>query len=96
MKYFSKILCTLILIFPAIVTASPLVNLNKADRFELERDLIGVTEETARAIVQYRKNNGLFESLDDVLNVNGVERDFLNINRYYLHLGEVPGAKSSS
>ena len=49
--------------------------------------LTGVTEETAQAIIAYREKNGPFKTLESVVNVEGVEYDFLNINRDYLHLG---------
>lgn len=96
MKYFTKILFSILLAVPMIAMAGPLVNINKADKFEMERDLIGVTRETAQAIVEYRQEHGPFKSLDGVLNVEGVGRDFLNINRDYLHLGDDPRAKANS
>ena len=96
MRLLTRTICTVLVALPAFVVAGPLVNLNTADRFELERDLIGVTSETASSIVQHRKENGKFESLEDVLKVEGVERDFLNINKDYLHLGNDPRLESSS
>ena len=96
MRLLAKTICTLLIALPTLTFAGPLVNLNTADRFELERDLIGVTSETATAIVQYRTKNGKFESLEDVLKVKGIERDFLNINKDYLHLGDDPRINTSS
>ena len=96
MKYLTKILYSIMLTVPMIAIAGPLVNINKADRFEIERDLIGVTSETAQSIVEYREKNGEFKSIEDVLKVEGIERDFLNINRDYLHLGDDPRLKTKS
>ena len=96
MRVLTRTICTALIALPAFVLAGPLVNLNTADRFELERDLIGVTSETASAIVDYRTKNGKFQSLEDVLNVKGIERDFLNINKDYLHLGDDPRLQKSS
>ena len=96
MRLLTKTICTFLIVLPALAIAGPLVNLNTADRFELERDLIGVTSETASAIVQYRTKNGKFESLEDVLKVEGIEHDFLNINKDYLHLGDDPRINTSS
>ena len=96
MKYLNKILCSVVLTMPMIAMAGPLVNINKADRFEMQRDLIGVTDETAQSIVEYREKNGKFESLEDVLKVEGIERDFLNLNRDYIHLGNDPRVKAKS
>ena len=96
MKYSTKILFTTFLTVPMIAMAGPLVNINKADRFEMERDLIGVTRDTAEAIVDYRENNGPFKSVEEVMNVEGIEHDFLNINRNYLHIGNDPRADANS
>lgn len=96
MKYLTKILFSLFLVIPMIVSAGPLVNLNTADKFEMQRDLIGVTEQTAQAIVDYREKHGPFESISEVLKVKGIERDFLNINKDYLHIGDDPRAEENS
>lgn len=90
MRPLKKILASTVLLTPLAATAGPLVHINKADIYEFQSDLIGVSEKTAQAIVDYRRENGRFESLYDLLNVEGVERDFININRDYMHLGDDP------
>lgn len=47
------------------------VNLNEASESELET-LPGVGPATAKAIVDYRTQNGRFRSVDDLLNVRGI------------------------
>lgn len=49
-----------------------LVNINKATAEQLTAALLGVGEVKARAIVDYRKVNGAFKTLEDVLAVKGI------------------------
>ncbi|MDP1794544.1 MAG: helix-hairpin-helix domain-containing protein [Acidimicrobiales bacterium] len=51
--------------------AGGIVNLNEASESELET-LPGVGPATAKAIVDYRTQNGRFRSVDDLLNVRGI------------------------
>ena len=48
-----------------------LINVNKADAETLTR-LEGIGPTLAERIVAYREENGAFESLDELLNVNGI------------------------
>lgn len=48
------------------------VNINKATAAQLSAALLGVGDVKAQAIVDYRKANGGFKTLDDVLAVKGV------------------------
>ena len=47
------------------------VNINTATKAELQT-LNGVGEATAAAIIQYREENGMFKSVDDLINVKGI------------------------
>lgn len=51
--------------------ATGIVNINEASESELEA-LPGVGPATAKAIVDYRTQNGRFRSVDDLLNVRGI------------------------
>ena len=92
-----NILATILLITPMAVlaNASPMVNPNRADAQEMHDDLIGVTESQAASIVQYRKDRGYFNSKEELLKVQGIGRDFLNINQDYMYLGDESGRKVS-
>ena len=90
MKLLGKILATFALSVPMMVSAGPLVNINTADVYEMVSDLNGVNETTAEAIVDYRDKNGPFATLEGLLEVEGVDRDTLNMNRNILHLGHDP------
>ena len=48
-----------------------LVNINTASIEELQT-ITGIGESKAKSIVEYRKNNGLFESIEDIKNVEGI------------------------
>ncbi|MGB4073023.1 ComEA family DNA-binding protein [Pseudomonas sp.] len=63
------------------------VNLNTADAETLQRELLGIGEVKAQAIVAYRDEHGAFASVDELLEVNGIgeatlakNRDKLSIN----------------
>ncbi|OOQ43704.1 competence protein ComEA [Pseudomonas fluorescens] len=57
------------------------VDLNGADAQTLQRELIGVGEAKAKAIVAYRDNNGPFASVDELLEVKGIGKAILESNR---------------
>lgn len=72
----------------ADITVTPpptLVNINTADAFKLEW-LPGIGPAKARAIVEHRRANGPFESIDDLLEVNGIGQATLDSMREYVTL----------
>ena len=48
------------------------VNINTADAATLAQSLRGIGQSKAEAIVAYRKENGPFKSVDDLVNVRGI------------------------
>lgn len=70
---------------PAVVEApaapAAKVNLNSADAETLARELNGIGETKAHAIVEYRQANGAFESVDELLEVKGIGEATLEKNR---------------
>ena len=63
-------------------TNQTVVNINKADETELQ-SLNGIGESLATSIVQYRKENGKFETIEDLKNVPGIGYSkFENIKEY--------------
>ena len=76
-----KIVCVLAgLLAPLGVLAEP-INLNQADAETIARELDGVGAARAQAIVDYRKQYGAFESVEDLLNVRGIGEQILEANR---------------
>lgn len=57
------------------------VDLNKADATTLQRDLVGIGEARAQAIVAYREINGPFAFVEELLEVKGIGRAILDKNR---------------
>ena len=52
-------------------TTSKVVNINKANQEEL-MTLPGIGEATAQKIIDYRKENGNFQTIEDIKNVSGI------------------------
>jgi len=61
----------LLALFSINVFAKP-VNVNTADAKTLSESLKGVGQKKAEEIVQYRTNNGPFETINDLMNVKGI------------------------
>ena len=57
------------------------VNLNSADAATLERELVGIGEAKAQAIVVHRETVGAFSSVDELLEVKGIGAAILEKNR---------------
>ena len=69
---------------PPAVASLVRVNLNSADVPTLARELHGVGEAKARAIVEYREAHGAFASVDQLLEVKGIGAATLEKNRQRL------------
>jgi len=55
----------------AFASSGGKIDINTATSTQLQ-ELPGVGEKTADAIVKYRKDNGVFHTVDDLLNVKGI------------------------
>lgn len=62
------------------------VNINQADVSTLATELKGIGDKKAQAIVDYRKQNGAFVSVDDLENVKGISAKTIEKNRQNLSL----------
>ncbi|MHC8334921.1 ComEA family DNA-binding protein [Pseudomonas sp. LB3P25] len=76
---------------PLVLEVSPKaqsgkVDLNQADAPTLQRELSGVGEAKAKAIVAYRESNGPFASVDELLEVKGIGKAILDKNREKLEV----------
>lgn len=59
-----------------------LVNINDADKNQLIR-LPGVGEKLAGEIIRYRRENGEYKTIEEIMNVNGIkEKRYRVISRY--------------
>ena len=62
------------------------VNVNSASAEEIADSLKGVGLTKAEAIVSYRKDNGQFKHVDELVNVKGIGIRTVDINRKYILL----------
>ncbi len=77
-KIISLILALLILSFASVAFADGIVSLNKASVQELMSiEDIDVPEDLAKAIVDYRKEHGVYKRAEDLLKVPGMTQDFM-------------------
>jgi competence ComEA-like helix-hairpin-helix protein len=67
------------------------ININKATESELVKNVPLITPELAKRIVQYRKDNGDFQTLEELLQVEGFNRDLLRKIKTFLLLEGVGG-----
>ncbi|MBU3673223.1 MAG: helix-hairpin-helix domain-containing protein [Sinobacteraceae bacterium] len=81
------LLLLLLTLLPLTSAAQTLVNLNTADAATLARDLEGIGESKARAIVEHRTRNGAFRSVDEFALVKGIGPKTLELNRSRLRVG---------
>jgi competence protein ComEA len=65
----------------AVSSQSAKIDLNEADSATLQKELSGVGEAKAKAIVTYRETNGPFSSVDELLEVKGIGKAILDRNR---------------
>lgn len=57
------------------------VNINQASVDELAQKLTGIGVQKAKAIVEYREKYGAFNSIDNILEVQGIGPAFLEKNK---------------
>lgn len=61
------------------------VNINKVSAEEIVKNVPLVTPELAKRIVEYRKNNGDFQTVEELLQVEGMTRDLLRrIKKFFI------------
>ena len=90
------VLLLLLTLLPLAGAAQTLVNLNTADAATLARDLEGIGESKARAIVEHRRRNGAFRSVDELALVKGIGPKTLELNRSRLRVGPAASAATGS
>jgi competence protein ComEA len=73
-------------LFSVWAWAAQPVNVNSASAEEIAESLKGVGLSKAAAIVSYRKDNGQFKHVDELVNVKGIGIRTVDINRKYILL----------
>ena len=79
---------------PAAAPAA--VDLNSADASTLAREMRGIGEAKARAIVEYRRIHGPFRSIDDLALVKGIGARTIELNRAKLRVGVVKPVRNAA
>jgi competence protein ComEA len=92
MKSFAIILKSLALSLLLATTAyaADKVNINTADAAAIDTVLLNVGPAKAQAIVDYRKANGAFKSLEELAMVKGIGLKTVEKNRDRIELGRAP------
>jgi competence protein ComEA len=67
------------------------VNINKANETELVKNVPLITPDLAKKIVKYRKDNGDFQTLEELLQIDGFNRDLLRRIKPFLLLEGIGG-----
>jgi len=67
------------------------VNINKATEDELVKNVPLITPELAKSIVKYRKENGDFQTLEELLQIDGFNRTLLRRIKTFLILEGIGG-----
>jgi competence protein ComEA len=80
-------------LLPVLGMAGP-VDINTADAATIARELNGIGDSRARAIVEFREKNGRFSSAEDVLKVSGIGPQVLKLNRDNIQTGQPAKAGS--
>ena len=78
---------TFLLITSLSTYAAP-VDVNTANAEVLAESLAGVGPKIAEAIVEYRKEHGPYQSVNDLLNIKGIGPKVLEKNKNDILLGE--------
>ena len=64
-----------------VASAERAVDINAADAATLAEVMVGIGPSKAEAIVSYRKDNGPFKSVDDLVLIKGIGKATLEKNR---------------
>jgi competence protein ComEA len=67
------------------------VNVNKANESDLVKNVPLITPDLAKKIVKYRKDNGDFQTLEELLQIDGFNRDLLRKIKPFLLLEGIGG-----
>jgi competence protein ComEA len=71
MKVFQSLLLTVILLFSLSAFAEK-ININTATADQIASAMTGIGESKAKAIVEYRATHGKFQSIESLVNVDGI------------------------
>jgi competence protein ComEA len=85
MKSFALFALFLVLSFPVL---ADVVDINNADAATIEKNLSGIGENKAKAIVAYRESNGPFSTVYELAKVKGIGKKTIEKNYDNLSVGK--------
>ena len=80
MDILKRCIFAVLLTLPVLTFAGETININTANK-EMLMSVKGIGEKRAEAIITYREKNGPFKSIDQLSEIKGVGRFFIDNNR---------------
>ena len=80
MEILRRCIFAVLLTLPLLVAAGATININTAEKATL-MSIKGIGEKRAEAIIAYREQNGPFKSVDQLAEIKGVGKVFIDDNR---------------
>lgn len=80
-KLLGKVIVMLMLLGSSIAAYAAPVNVNTADADTLAANIVGIGPKKAQAIINYRKQNGPFANVSDLLKVKGIGPKVIEKNK---------------
>lgn len=96
MNYLRRLIGAFALLLSTAVFALGPVDINSADANTLAKQIQGVGQAKAEAIVAYRNKNGRFTTIEDLAKVKGIGLKTVNKNRDRLTMGAKTATVSSN
>lgn len=93
MKLIKALVVIACLSFSSLSIQAEEVDINHATAEMLAKSLKGIGIKKAEAIVLYRKKHGMFEKLEDLVNVKGIGEKTLSMNKNNIILGKKKSEK---
>lgn len=84
--------CAVALTVAPMLAFATQVDVNKASKDVFMKELQGISEQQADAIIKYREENGPFIKLNELTFVEGVDRELILPNYDRLTIGNVTAA----
>lgn len=98
MKIFRNLFASLLLagLFAGSAFATEKVNVNTADAATLDRVLVNIGPAKAEAIVEHRRANGPFRSVEQLAEVKGIGLRTVELNRDRIVVGAAPARSGNA
>ncbi len=87
MQLLRRLAVLMLLCLPALLLARDAVDINTADK-ETLMTLSGIGESYAERIINYREQNGGFNSVQELTHIRGIGQTLVEKNRALLTVGE--------